>query len=93
MKNRLGLFLLLTLMLGLTLGCGLSGIGGKTQPEGEAPSGEEAAAPPSEAPSGEEAAEAPAGEAEVEEESRQLAHFAPPRAHYDALAAQWRLVR
>ena len=73
MTKRLGLFLLLTLLLSMTMGCGLSGIGGKTQPEDEAPSGEEAAAPTSEAPSGEapsgeEAAEAPGGEADVEEE-------------------------
>ena len=69
--KRFGLYLLLILLLSLTLGCGLSGIGGKTQPEGEVPSGEEAAAPTSEAPGGEvEVEEEEEDEEDVEEDVR-----------------------
>jgi len=70
--KRIGLFLLLTLLLSLTLGCGvcgLSGIGGsKEPPPAEAPSGDEEAAQPTEAPSGEDASEPPGDEGEAEEE-------------------------
>ena len=69
--RRLGLFLSLTLLLSLTLGCGLCGlsdIGKKVLPPAEAPSGDEEVAPPAEAPAGEEASEAPTGGEEGEEE-------------------------
>jgi hypothetical protein len=66
------MFLLLTMLLGLTLGCGvcgLSGIGGGKEPSpAEAPSDDEEAAQPTEAAPGEDASEAPGGDGEAEEE-------------------------
>jgi len=72
--RRFGLFLSLTLLLSLTLGCGLCGlsdIGKKVLPPAEAPSGDEEVAPPAEAPAGEEASEAPAGGEEGEDEEEE----------------------
>jgi hypothetical protein len=70
--RRFAFILSLTLLLGMTLGCGLSGIGRETPPPAEAPSGDEEAPSPTEAPSGGEVAEPVGGEAETEEEEISL---------------------
>jgi len=66
----------LSLLLGLTLACGLSGGGEESPPPIEAPSGAEEAPSPTEAPSGVEEVpsptEAPAGGGETEEEEISL---------------------
>ena len=71
MIRRLGLFVLCALLLALTLGCGLSGLGGIKEdapPPAEAPAGDEEVASPTGEPSGEEVSEAPGAEEEGEEE-------------------------
>ena len=76
MNKLIRMLIPLSLLLGLTLACGLSGGGGEAPPPSEAPSGAEEAPSPTEAPSGVEEApsptEAPAGGGETEEEEISL---------------------
>jgi hypothetical protein len=66
--RRLGLFLSVILLLGLTLGCGLSGLGGIGGEEAPSPTEAPPGGEVSEPPSGGEVSEPPGGGAETEEE-------------------------